>query len=96
MREGKIEKIDELVEKILEDMGITQKFKECEVCSVWPEVVGKMIASRTKEVRMADGRLFVTFTSAAVRNEILMVKEGLIGALNDRVGRKVVQDIVMK
>ncbi|MDE5612457.1 MAG: DUF721 domain-containing protein, partial [Odoribacter sp.] len=64
--------------------------------SVWPEVVGKMIASRTKEVRMVDGRLFVTFTSATVKNEILMVKEGLIGALNDRVGRKVVRDIVMK
>lgn len=96
MREGKIQKIDELVDQILEEAGITQRFKEHEVCAVWPEVVGGMIASRTKEIRVADGRLFVAFTSAAVRNEILMVREGLTKALNDRVGREVIREIVIR
>ena len=38
---------------------------------------------------------FVSFTSSVVKNEILMVKEGLIKALNDRVGDNVVKDIVV-
>ena len=40
-------------------------------------------------------KVFVSFTSSVVKNEILMVKEGLIKALNDRVGDHVVKDIVV-
>ncbi|MDE6451477.1 MAG: DUF721 domain-containing protein [Odoribacter sp.] len=96
MKEGKIKKIDELVDQILERMGFYQKSKEYEVCEVWPEVVGNQIASRTKAIRVENGTLFVTFTSATVRNEILMVKEGLTRALNKRVGREVIREIIIR
>lgn len=96
IRDNKTQKIDELVEAVLKQMGLYQKFKEREVCQVWPEVVGQMIASRTKSVGISDGRLFVAFTSAVVRNEIMMVKEGLIKALNDRLGEQIIKDIVIK
>lgn len=96
MKEGKTKKIDELVDQVLKGMGLYQKLKEHEVCTIWPEVVGQMIASRTQHLEVVDGKLFVTFTSAVVRNEILMVKEGLIRALNDRVGREVVREIIIR
>lgn len=96
MKEGKTRRIDELVDQVLKQMGVFQKFKEHEVCQIWPEVVGQMIASRTKKLEVVDGRLFVSFTSAVVRNEILMVKEGLIKALNDRVGKEVIREMVIR
>ena len=88
MKEGKTKQIDELVDQVLRNMGLEQKFKEHEVCMIWPEVVGQMIASRTKSVR-------VSFTSAVVRNEIMMVKEGLIRALNEKVGKEVVKEMII-
>ena len=87
MKEGKTKQIDELVDQVL--------LKEHEVCMIWPEVVGQMIASRTKSVRVMDGKLFVSFTSAVVRNEIMMVKEGLIRALNEKVGKEVVKEMII-
>lgn len=96
IRDNRTQKIDELVETVLKQMGLYQQFKEREVCNVWPEVVGQMIASRTKSISISEGKLFVVFTSAVVRNEIAMVKEGLIKALNDRLGGQVVKDIVIK
>lgn len=96
MKEGKAKGIDELVWKVLRQMGLEQRFKEQEVCDVWQEVVGPAFASRTRKVSMADGRLFVVFDSAVVRNEILLVKEGLMRALNDRVGSGVVKEIIIK
>lgn len=96
MKEGKTRRIDELVDQVLKQMGVFQKFKEHEVCQIWPEVVGQMIASRTKKLEVVDGRLFVSFTSAVVRNEILMVKEGLIKALNDRAGKEVIREMVIR
>lgn len=96
MKEGKTKKIDELVDQVLRQMGLEQKFKEHEICEVWPEVVGQMISSRTKSLNVVDGKLFVTFTSGVVRNEIMMVREGLIKALNDRVGSEVVKEMIIK
>lgn len=96
IRDNRTQKIDELVEAVLKQMGLYQKFKEHEVCNIWPEVVGQMIASRTKSVSISDGRLFVAFTSAVVKNEIMMVKEGLIKALNDKLGERIVKDIIIK
>ena len=96
MKEGKTKTIDELVEQVLRNMGLEQKFKEYEVSQIWPEVVGQMIASRTKHLNIVDGILFVTFNSAVVKNEISMVKEGLVRALNDRVGKCVIRDIVIR
>lgn len=96
MKEGKTKKIDELVTQVLRQMGLEQKFKEHEVCGIWAEVVGQMIASRTKSIGMTDGKLFVSFTSAVVRNEISMVREGLIKALNDKIGGEVVKEIIIR
>ena len=77
MKEGKTKQIDELVDQVLRNMGLEQKFKEHEVCMIWPEVVGQMIASRTKSVRVMDGKLFVSFTlNEKVGKEV--VKEMII------------------
>lgn len=95
MKQGKTLTMDELVEMYLEEMGLSRQFKEREVCQVWPDVVGGMIASRTKSIRITDGKIFVSFTSSVVKNEILMVKEGLIKALNDRISSDIVKDIIV-
>ena len=54
MKQGKTLSMDELVDLYLEEMGLTRQFKEREVCQVWPDVVGGMIASRTKSLRISD------------------------------------------
>lgn len=94
--QGKTQKLDELVGLVLKQLGLERKFKEYEVSEIWPEVVGGMIASRTKDLYMTEGKLFVTFTSSVVRNEIKMVKEGVIAALNARLGENVVKELIIK
>ncbi len=96
INQGKTQKLDELVELVLKVLGLEQKLKELEIAEIWPEVVGNMIASRTRKLYIAEGRLFVSFTSAVVRNEILMVKEGVIAALNEKIGSPLVKDIIIK
>lgn len=96
MKEGRTKKIDELVTQVLRQMGLEQKFREREVCEIWPVVVGQMIASHTKSISVTDGRLFVVFSSAVVRNEIMMVKEGLIRALNERLGAEIVKEMIIR
>ncbi|MGL5682264.1 MAG: DUF721 domain-containing protein [Marinifilaceae bacterium] len=96
MRRKETQKIDDLVRKALRNLGLEERFTEQEVIDIWPEVVGHSIASKTQEVFMNRGTLYVKFTSAVVRNEVSMVKEGLIAALNDKVGSVVVKELILK
>ena len=96
LSQGKTMKLDEVVNLVLKQMGLDKKYKECEVSQIWPGVVRRMIASKTKSLKMVDGKLIACFTSAVVRNELLMVKEGLISALNAKLGEDIVKDIIIK
>ena len=96
MKEGKTKRIDEVVEQVLKGLGLYNQYKEQEVYSVWPEVVGGMIASRTRKMEVVNGKLFVSFTSAVVKNEIMMVKEGLVKSLNNRIGRDVIKELIIR
>ena len=96
MKEGRTKKIDELVAQALRSLGLERGLQEHEVCAVWPEVVGQMIASRTKSLEVREGRLWVAFSSSVVRNEMMMVREGLAKALNERVGAEVVREVIIR
>lgn len=95
INQGKTLKLDQLVDMVLKQAGLYRGYKECEVTRIWPEVVGKMIASKTKNLHIKEGKLWVTFTSSVVKNEMMMVKEGLLTALNEKVGEQVVKEIII-
>ena len=50
LSQGKTMKLDEVVNLVLKQMGLDKKYKECEVSQIWPGVVGRMIASKTKSL----------------------------------------------
>jgi predicted nucleic acid-binding Zn ribbon protein len=96
MKQGKTLRLDELVNLYLKQSGLDRRYKEMEACRLWPEVVGRAIAGYTREVSLEGGTLLVRFTSAVARHEIMMVKEGVMQALNDRLGERVVTDLVCR
>ena len=95
MKLGKTLPIDELVALVLKQKGLYSKFKEREVCGLWNEVESGLVASRTQGVSVRNGVLFVKLASSVVKNAVLMEKEGIIQALNKRVGEDVVKDIIV-
>ncbi|MDR0982548.1 MAG: DUF721 domain-containing protein [Culturomica sp.] len=95
LNQGKILKLNEVMNLLLKQYGIENKLRETEVANVWAEVVGGMIASKTKSLYIKNGKLFVSFTSSVVRNELSMVREGVIAALNAKVGEGVVKELII-
>ena len=87
---------DELVKLALKNLGISQRYMEIEAKNVWQEVVGNLIASKTSKLEVYHGRMYVSFSSSVVKNEMLMVKDGLLRAINERLGEDVVKEIVIR
>ena len=96
MRRSNVENINELVSQLLKDLHIDHKLKEVRLINSWNEVLGNNVARATSKLFIKNRVLFVYLKSPVVRNELMMLKSTIIKSLNERVGEKIIDDIVLK
>lgn len=96
MRRSKSQKIEELIKLVLKEQGLDVKLKELELIKTWEKVIGKNVSNATTNLYIKNRKLFVQVRSSIVRNELMLIKTGLIQALNKEVGEKIIDDIVVR
>ncbi len=96
MRHSRTEPISKIVDSYLKSAGIDNKIREVRMINSWEEIVGRSVAKLTTGIYFRNGVLFVSLRSSVVRNELMMLREGIIKALNDKAGSTLVRDIVLK
>ena len=96
MRRSKTISLAEAVKDYIKEMNLGGKLSEVGVISSWEEIVGKAISSRTTKIYIKEHILFVHLNSSVVRNELLMLREGLKERLNEKAGSEVIKDIVLR
>ena len=96
MRHRKTESIDEVINNYLKSLGIDKKMKEVRIINLWEETVGKSVAKVTTNIFINNKTLYVSLRSSVVRNELMMLRDGIIKALNDKVDDQIITDIVLR
>ncbi|MEA5404949.1 MULTISPECIES: DUF721 domain-containing protein [Arcicella] len=86
--------LKDAIEDMLELYKIRSKFNETYIVAYWEKIMGSPIASRTTQIYINDGKLFIQLDSAPLRNELLMAKNKIIELINKEVGEKIIQDVV--
>ena len=69
--------------------GVQQK----RIIDSWETVVGKMVASYTREKYIKNQTLFVKIVNPALRQDLTMMRAQLLKRLNAQVGGMVIADI---
>ncbi|MCF8371893.1 MAG: DUF721 domain-containing protein [Bacteroidales bacterium] len=93
MRHKKTEALSDVIRSYTKDLGIDTKILEVRLVNSWEEIVGTMIARSTTSIEIRKGVLVVQLRSSVIKNELHLLREGLIQALNEKVGEKVINDI---
>ncbi|MBO4499869.1 MAG: DUF721 domain-containing protein [Bacteroidaceae bacterium] len=96
MRRTDSETVQDVVYRFLRDQGLEMPLNEYRLIQAWNAVMDKSISLHTKELRIYNQVLFVTVTSAVVKNEIMMRRSVLVKTLNDHVGAQVIRDIMVR
>lgn len=86
--------LKDAIGKMLDVYRLRRKFDETSILSVWPEIMGTAIANRTKQIYIHDKRLFLRIESSVIKNELIMVRQGIIQKLNEHAGREVITEMV--
>lgn len=94
MRKANDKTLKEAIEQMLQVYKIKRKYEETGITTAWPELVGKSVANRTKELFINDKKLFVRIESSVIKNELMLMRAQIIEKINDRAKAKIVEEII--
>lgn len=96
MRRCETQAIGAVLQEYLKELQIDQKLKEIRLIGSWESVMGRTVTRYTKSIALKNRVLFVQMTSSIARNELVMMRQGIIEAMNKNAGEKMIDDIVIR
>jgi len=96
MRRSRTISIAEAMKDYIREMNLEGKLLEVNLINSWEEMIGKAISSRTSKVYIRDHILYVHLTSSVARNELMMLREALREKLNEKSGKELIREIVLR
>lgn len=96
MRKSNTQKLGEVIREYLHQMMIEGKLKEIGIVHSWEELMGKAVASRTKNIYIKNKTLFIELKSSVLRNELFMMRQSIIDKINEREGELVIEKMVVR
>jgi predicted nucleic acid-binding Zn ribbon protein len=73
---------------------IKRRFDETGVITAWPDLVGKSVANRTKELFVRDKKLFLRIESSVIKNELMLMRSQIIEKINNEAKSVLVEEII--
>ena len=91
-KKDNVEKIDSILERLIQERGLDPKLLEQKALMAWKEVVGEVIARDTHPVSLVNGLLTVYVSNTVWSTELSLQKLQVISKINAAVGQQVVKD----
>jgi hypothetical protein len=88
--------IGDIIRKMMKNPKLAGKLDELDALQAWDEIIGKQICKYVANQKIYKGTLYVKLKSAVVRNELSYKKSELISQINNRLGKKLLTNIVLK
>jgi len=80
--------------KLLQQLGLTERLKENEVSAAWQSIVGDFIATHSAPVSLREGTLFVQVLQPSLHYQLETIsKTEILRKLKQRFGGKVIRDV---
>lgn len=94
MRKANDKTLKEAIEQMLQVYKIKRRFDETAVVAHWPELVGRPVANRTRELYISNKKLFVRIESSVIRNELMMMRSQIVNKINEEAKELLVEEII--
>lgn len=88
--------LKEVIERLQKVYSWDTHLDEAKLKESWEKVVGGIIGKHTVNLVVKNRFLYVSIDSSVIRNELLMSRHKIVQMLNDEVGKKVIDDMVLR
>ena len=94
MRKANDKSLKDAIEQMMQVYKIKRKFDETGIIANWPQLVGKSVANRTKELFIHDKKLFLRIESSVIKNELMLMRTQIIDKINDDAKGILIEEII--
>ena len=94
MRKANDKSLKDAIDQMLNVYKIKRRFDETAIVAAWPELVGKPVANRTKELFIRDKKLFLRIESSVIKNELMMMRAQIMDKINEKANGILVEEVI--
>ncbi|NNF01839.1 MAG: DUF721 domain-containing protein [Bacteroidia bacterium] len=88
--------IGDAIKDYLNRSSIRPKLDAIDIKDCWAEIVGELISKKTDELLVHNKTLVVYISSAPIKSELMFEKEALLKRLNQKLGKEMIEEIIIK
>jgi predicted nucleic acid-binding Zn ribbon protein len=88
--------MQDAIKQFLKQSKIKGGIQALQIEEVWEKIMGKTIARYTDHIQIINQTLFISSSVAQLKNELLYQKDKIIERVNEALGDKVINDVVIK
>jgi len=88
--------LKEVLKGMVDSMKWKEKLHETKIRQVWNTRMGTTINNYTKDIKLRKGKLFITLTSAPLKQELSYEKEKIQKMMNRELGGEYVISVIVR
>ena len=96
MRGNNNRKLGDIISKLMKNPKLSARLDNLDAIDVWEEIIGPPLSKYITDQKIRKGVLYVKLKSSVVRNELSYKKSEFVSQINQRIGKELITDIVLK
>lgn len=88
--------IGDVLKQFIETNKLQPGMDKINVEDAWKSLMGNGVNSYTKEVVLKGTTLYVSLTSAVLREELSYGRQKIIKMINDELGKEVIKEVILR
>lgn len=88
--------LGEALKEFLNKSRLKGEIQALQIDDVWEEIMGKTVARYTDKLQIFGNKLFITTQVAPLKNELAYQKEKIIQRVNEKLGKNIIKEVVIK
>ena len=89
-------KVGDIIKKLMKNPKLSTKLDDLDALDAWEEILGKNLLRFVIEQKLYKGKLYVKLKSAPLRNELSFKKNELRKQINQKIGKEIIKEIILK
>ena len=89
-------KVGDIIRKLMKNPKLETKLDNLDAIAAWEEIIGLPLCKYIASQRVYKGVLYAKIKSSVARNELSYKKSEFITQINNKIGKKLITDIVLQ
>ncbi|MEC9209464.1 MAG: DUF721 domain-containing protein [Bacteroidota bacterium] len=96
MRGNNNRKVGDIIRKLMKNPNLAEKLDKLDALDAWENIIGMQLCKYITDQKIYKGILYVKLKSAVVRNELNYKKSDLMKQINQKIGKELITNIILK